>query len=144
VAGKRVAAPAPARCLPSSTRIDERGIGDVRLGMTPDQMRAGAVQPLSTRRGVFRYCVDGTRGWVDAVVDRDRVRLVTSTARTTLPPLQEFPRRRRVARGLFRAAPRSSRVIGVRKGRVSYAGVTERGLLRSVRVLRKLLHRAGL
>jgi hypothetical protein len=78
------------------------------------------------------------------VVDRGHVRLVTSTARTTLPSLNEIPRRRRLARGLFRAAPRSSRVIGVRKGRVSYAGVTERAIVRRTRLLRHLLRRAGL
>jgi hypothetical protein len=61
-----------------------------------------------------------------------------------LPPLKQFPRRKRLARGLFRAGPRSSRVIGVRKGKVSYAGVTERPIVRKVRVLRHLLRRAGL
>jgi hypothetical protein len=140
---KRPRPVAPA-CLPSSAKVHGRGVGQVRLGMTPDQLRAGAVEPRSTRRGVFRYCVDGTRGWVNAVVDRGRVRLVTSTARTTLPTLKELPKRRRLARGLFRAAPRSSRVIGVRQGRVSYVGVTERAVVRRVRLLRNLLRRAGL
>jgi hypothetical protein len=140
---KRAVAAVPV-CLPSSAEVDSRGVGEVRLGMTPEQLRAGSVEPRSTRRGVFRYCVEGTRGWVNAVTDRGRVRLITSTARTTLSPLKQFPERRRVARGLFRAAPRSSRLIGVRKGRVSYAGVTDRAAMRSARVLRHLLRRAGL
>ena len=131
-------------CLPASTRMHRSGIGDIRLGMTPDELRGGRVKPLLTRRGVFRWCVDGTRGSVDAVVDRGAVRLVTSTARTTLPRGRSLANRRRIARGLFRAAPRSRRVIGLRKGRVSFAGVAERPLLRNVRVLRRLLRRAGL
>jgi hypothetical protein len=131
-------------CLPASSKLGRRGVGDVQLGMTPDQLRRGSVAPRSTRRGVFRYCVDGTRGWVNAVVDRGQVRLVTSTAKSTLPQLSSFPKRRRVARGLFKAAPRSSRVLGIRNGRISYAGVGDKRALRSVRVLRQLLRRAGL
>jgi hypothetical protein len=140
---KRRAAAAPA-CLPSSARVHERGVGSVRVGMTDEQLRAGSVQPRSTRRGVFRYCVDGTRGWVSAVTDHGRVRLVSSTARSTLQPLKAFPKRRRVARGLFRAAPRSSRVIGIRNGKVSYTGVADQAAVRRIRVLRRLLRRAGL
>jgi hypothetical protein len=41
-------------------------------------------------------------------------------------------------------APRSSRVVGIRKGRVSYTGVTEPGVIRDVRLLSKLVRRAGL
>jgi hypothetical protein len=140
------AAPRPVapKCLPSSTRSHGRGVGGIRVGMTPDQLRARAVQPGSTRKGVYRYCVDGTRGSVDAVVDRGRVRLVTSTARSTLPSVKAVPKRRRLATGLYRAAPRSSRVVGIRKGKVSYVGVTEPSIVRDVRVLRTFLRRAGL
>jgi hypothetical protein len=139
---KRAAAAAPA-CLPSTAKLDEGGAGDVRLGLTTDQLRAAPVQPLSTRRGVFRYCVDGTRGAVSAVTDRGHVRLVTSTVRSTLSPLEQFPERRRIARGLFRAGPRSARVIGVRGRNVSYTGVAEPSVLRRVRLLRHLLRRGG-
>jgi hypothetical protein len=111
--------------------------------MTPEQLRGAPVKPLVTRRGVFRWCVDGTRGRVNAVVDRGQVRLVTSTARTTLPHVKSLPKRRRIARGLFRARPRSPRIVGVRKGGVSFAGVAERPVLRNVRLLRRLLRRAG-
>jgi hypothetical protein len=138
---KRTAA---AECLPAASKLGRRGVGEVQLGKTPDQLRAGPVAPRSTRRGVFRYCVDGTRGWVDAVVDRGRVRLVSSTARSMLQPLDSFPKRRRIAPRLFRATPRSSRFIGVRGGKVSYAGVTERGVVRRVGALRRLLRRARL
>jgi hypothetical protein len=140
---RRTSTPPP-DCLPASTRVSGRGVGEVRLGMTQEQLRAGRVKPRLTRRGVFEYCVDGARGHVDAVVDQGHVRLVSSTARTTLPPLRALPKRRRVARGLFRAAPRSPRVVGVRKGRVSFAGVADRAVLRNVRLLRRLLGRAGL
>jgi hypothetical protein len=135
--------PAPA-CLPSSTKPHGRGVGGIRIGMTPDRLRARSIQARSTRKGVYRYCVDGTPGSVDAVVDQGRVRLVTSTARSTLPSLKQVPKRRPLRPGLFRAAPRSSRVVGIRKGRVSYTGVTEPGVIRDVRLLSKLVRRAGL
>jgi hypothetical protein len=88
--------------------------------------------------------VDGTRGRVSAIVDKGRVRLVTSTIRADRPPLTSFPRRRRLGRGVFRARPTGRTILGVRKGKVRYQGVADRGTLRNVRRLRALLRRGGL
>ena len=65
---------------------------------------------------------------------RGRVRLVTTTARghgnrrvrvgsTSARFRRAYPRRRRVARGIFRASPRSPRLFGVRRGKVSFIAV---------------------
>jgi hypothetical protein len=102
------------------------------------------VKPQSGAKGVFRYCVDGTRGRVSAIVDRGRVRLVTSTVPADRPPLKRFPRRRRLARGVFRAKPTGRTVVGASRGKVRYLGVTDRAGIRDVRLLRALLRRAGL
>jgi hypothetical protein len=131
-------------CLPASAKVRRDGIGDVRLGKTPRQLRDGKVPPRSTRRNVFRYCVDGARGRITAVVDKGQVRLVTSTVDAGRPALKAFPRRRRLLSGVFRASPTSSRVLGVRKGRVTYVGVTRPSVVRTPRVLRALLRRIGL
>jgi hypothetical protein len=49
-----------------------------------------------------------------------------------------------VGRGLFRANARSSRLIGVRRGRISYIAVAPRSVIRNRRVLRSYLRLAGL
>jgi hypothetical protein len=136
--------PPAAACLPASTRLGPNGAGPARLGRTPRRLRAAKVKPRSSAKGVFRYCVDGSRGRVSAIVRKGRVRLVTSTVRADRPALRKFPRRRRLARGVFRAKPASRTVLGVRKGKVRYLGVADRGTSRNVRVLRALLRRAGL
>jgi hypothetical protein len=138
------AAPASAACLPASTRLGTDGEGPARLGRTPSQLRAAKVKPRSSANGVFRYCVDGTRGRVSAVVNKGRVRLVTSTTPADRPSLTKFPRRKRLARGVFRAKPGARRVLGVRKGKVRYSGVADGPTMRNVRLLRALLRRAGL
>jgi hypothetical protein len=142
----RPGTPAAARsvCLPGSSKVGRDGIGDVRLGKTPRQLRDAPVPPRSTRRNVFRYCVDGARGRISAVVDKGQVQLVTSTVDAGRPALKSFPHRRRVTKGVFRASPTSSRVLGVRKGRITYVGVTRPSVVRTPRVLRALLRRIGL
>jgi hypothetical protein len=137
-------APAEGACLPASTKLESDGAGPARLGRTPDQLRSADVKPSSSAKGVFRYCVDGTRGRVSAIVDRRRVRLVTSTIDADRPALNTFPRRRRLARGIFRTRPGGRSIVGVRKGKVRYSGVSDRGPVGNVRMLRALLRRAGL
>jgi hypothetical protein len=133
-----------AACLPAATRLGADGAGPARLGRTPRRLRAAKVKPRSSAKGVFRYCVDGSRGRVNAVVRKGRVRLVTSTVRADRPALRKFPRRKRLAGGVYRAKPAGRKLLGVRKGRVRYSGVADRGTIRDVRVLRTLLRRAGL
>jgi hypothetical protein len=136
--------PAAAACLPASTRLGDDGAGPARLHRTPRELRAAKVKPRSSAKGVFRYCVDGTRGRVSAVVNKGRVRLVTSTIPADRPPLAKFPRRKRLARGVFRARPAARTVLGVRGGKVRYLGAADRPTIRNVRLLRALLRRAGL
>jgi hypothetical protein len=69
---------------------------------------------------------------------------VTSTTGIDRPALTKFPRRRRLARGIFRARPGRRTILGVRKGKVRYRGVADRGTVGDVRRLRALLRRAGL
>jgi hypothetical protein len=137
-------APAEAACLPASTTLGPDGAGPARLGRTPAQLRSADVKPRTNAKGVFRYCVDGTRGRVSAIVDKGRVRLVTSTVGADRPALTSFPRRRRLAPGIFRARPTGRTILGERKAQVRYLGVADRAAISKVRVLRALLRRAGL
>ena len=146
-------------CLSRRSPIGPRNIGRIRLGRTRAQLRRLRVQPRRRTRLTYRYCVKRSRGRVTAVFSsrarRARARLVTSTA-----PLHRkgrvgrgarfrtmtraFPRRRRIARGLYRASPTSRRIVGVRRGRVRFVGVADKRLLRNRRALRRYLRRAGL
>ena len=141
--------------------IGKRAIGRVRLGLTRTRLlrspRLARVRPPSKKSGRYRYCVKRSRGRVTAVFGRrGRVELVTTTARghgnrrvrpgRSARSLRAYPRRRRLARGLFRASPRGARVIGVRKGKVRFVGVASKRVLRKPNrpVLRRYLRRAGL
>ena len=55
-----------------------------------------------------------------------------------------YPGLRSIAPGVYRAGPRSTRVIAVRRGRVRLLAVAARGLLREPAALRRHLRRAGL
>ena len=54
-----------------------------------------------------------------------------------------YPQRLQLAPGLYRAAPRSRRLVGVRRGRVRFIAVADARLLRNVAKLRAYLRRAG-
>ena len=107
----------------------------------------------------YRWCVKGAPGLVTAVFasrsPRARAALVTTTASThgsrgVRPTAavsllrRAYPRRRRIASGVYRAGPRSSRLIGVRRGRVRFIGVAGRRVLRRPRSVRRQLARAGI
>ena len=149
-------APAPRRCLARRSPIGPRNIGRVRLGMTRATLRALPVQPRRTTRRSFRYCVKRSTGKVSTVFSRrGRVALVATTARAhgnrRVHPRsparllrRAYPRRRRLASGLYRVSPRSLRLIGVRRGRVRFFAVASRPLLRDRRALARQLRMAGL
>ena len=142
----------PGRCLSRRSPIGPRNIGRIRLGYTRAQiLRRVRVQPERRTARTYRYCVTGRSGVVTAVFSsrsrRAKVRLVTTTARghgnrrvrvgsRSARFARAYPRRRRVARGIFRAGPRSPRLFGVRRGKVSFIAVTRstRGLRRSLRL----------
>jgi len=146
-------------CLSRKVSVGGRGIGRVRLGRTRGGLLRGKVKPQRRTRLSLRYCVRRSSGTVRAVFSkpgsRRKVRLVVSTAKThrtrrvgagtsARRAARAFPRRRRLARGLFRAGPRSTRVVGIRRGRVRFLAVADRRLLGKPQVLRRYLRRAGL
>jgi hypothetical protein len=134
----RVAARGPRRCLAHRSPIGPRNIGRVRLGLSRARLRALPVKRRSSTRHVVRFCVRRSKGTVTAVFSRrGRVALVATTARShgnrgVRPgsPARRlrtaFPHRKKIARGLYRAGPRSSRLIGVRGGRVRFFAVASR------------------
>ena len=143
-------------CLARRSPIGPRNIGRVRLTYTRARLRSLRVQPVRITRRSFRYCVKRSSGRVTAVFSRrGRVALVVTTARAhgnrRVRPgspagaaRRAFSRRRPVARGVYRANPRSPRLIGVRRGKVRFFAVANRTLLRKPRSLARHLRLAGL
>jgi hypothetical protein len=144
-------------CLARRSPIGPRNIGRVRLGYTRRQaLRRIGPQPVRRTRRSYSWCVKRSTGRVSAVFGvKRRAQLVTTTApahgiRRVVPGARgrslrrAFPRRRRVARGIYRAGPRSNRVFGIRSGRVRFVAVTTRRLLRRPRALRRHVRLAGI
>jgi hypothetical protein len=148
---KRSANPCLARRLP----IRRRGIGPIHLGRGRAQLLALPVRPPSSRGAVTRWCADRSRGGVRAVFRNGRAALVLTSVRghgnrgvwagrSARRLATAYPRRRQLARGLFRAGPRSRMLIGTRAGKVRYVAIADRRLLadrsaliRSVRQARR-------
>ena len=151
---------AASRCLARRSPVGPRNVGRVRLGYTRRQARRRIPTRVARRgRYVYRWCVKRSAGRVNAVFSRrssrGRARLVVTTARghgmrgvrrgVSVRRLRaRFPHRRRLARGLYRAGPHSRRLFGVRRGKVRFAAVADRRLIRDGRALRRYLRRAGL
>jgi hypothetical protein len=143
-------------CLARRSPIGPRNIGRIRLRMNRAGLRRLPVRPVRVTRRSFRYCVKRSSGRVSAVFSRrGRAVLVTTTARAhgnrRLRPGaparaldRVYGRRRAVRPRLFRANPRSPRLIGVRNGRVRFFAVASRQLLRNPRALARHLRLAGL
>jgi hypothetical protein len=142
-------------CLPRRSTTGPRNIGRVRLGSSRRRLLRLPVKPIRRTRRYYRYCVRRSSGRVTAVFSRrGRVVLVATTARThgyrgvrpgrRARSLRTYARRRPLGRGLFRAHPRSRRLVGVRRGRVRFIAVVQRPLLRNPRSLRRHLRLARL
>jgi hypothetical protein len=146
-------------CLSRRSAIGPRNIGRIRLGYTRRLLLRIPVAPLRRTRYSFRYCVKGRGGRVGAVFSGRargaRVELVATTARghgnrgvRVRSPARTFargyPRRQRIATGLYRAGPHSPRLIGLRDGRVRFIAVARLRLVHRPRLLRRDLRRAGL
>jgi predicted acyl esterase len=128
-------------CLARRSPIGPRNIGRVRLGMTKRQLLRRVPAPRRRTRRAWRWCVKGGGGTVRAAFDRKgRVELALTTAphhgnRRIHPGISTrrlraaYPRRRAIGRALFRANPRSPRLIGVRRGKVTYIAVAPRKLI---------------
>ena len=117
-------------CLARRPAVGHRGVGRVRLGFT----RRGLARRLSSalvRRTRFAdsYCTKRRVGRVTAVFSkrsgRARAELILSTARSAAFE-RDYPSRRRVATGLFRASPRSRRFLVIDDGRVRFVAVASR------------------
>jgi hypothetical protein len=140
-------------CLARRSPIGPRNIGRVRLGLTRRRLLALRLRSPRRTRRTLRWCVKRSRGRVTAVLSpRGRARLVVTTApahgnRRVRPggrvsALGAYPGRVSLGGGLYRATPRSPRLIGIRGGRVQFIAVADRGLLRSPRALRRYLRLA--
>jgi hypothetical protein len=153
IAGPGGSSAGPGRCLARRSPIGPRNIGRVRLGLTRAQSRRLPVRRVRTTRRSYRYCVKGGSGTVTALFSRrGRVALVMTTARghgnrgvrpgsSARALRRAYPRRVRIARGLYRANPHSPRLIGVRRGRVKLFAVATQRQLRHPGALSRLLQR---
>lgn len=146
-------------CLAHRSPIGPRNIGRIRLGYTHRGLsRLPVRSPRRTGRSL-RYCVKRSRGRVSAVFasrsSRARVALVATTAHghgnrsvTVGSRASRFrrmyPNRVRIARGLYRAGPRSPRIVGLGRGRVRFIGVASQAVVRHRGLLRRDLRLAGL
>jgi hypothetical protein len=139
------------RCLAPRVQVGRRGIGRVRLRSRRSALRRRLGAPSSFTAGSDRWCVRGGGSVRVAYAGRGIARLVASTApRHRIGRVRRgsrarsLPRARRLAAGLLRAGTRRRAFVGVRRGRVRYVAVADRSVLRSGRVLRRLLARARL
>ena len=122
-------------CLAHRPAVGERRIGRIRLGATRRALGRLAVAPVRRTRAAYSYCTKRGPGRVTAVFSkRGRVELILSTAPSTAFQ-RAYPARRRIASGLFRASPRSSRLLGIRGGRVAFVAVAGEKVLRNPRRL---------
>lgn len=146
-------------CLARRSPIGSANIGRIRLGLTRRALlRRVRVTPVRRTRRSYRYCVKGRKGTVTAVFSKrsrsGRVHLVTTTGRahgnrrvrprsSAAAFRRAYPNRRRVARGLFRTGPASSRLVGLSRGRVRFMAVASRRLLHNPVKLRRAVRLAG-
>ena len=136
-------------CLRKAGRVTSGGIGLIRIGHRRGRVLRRAGRPSVRTRRSFRYCV--RRGGQVRVgfSSSGRARMVLSTVRARGGALGRGTRLRRLRRtyrsrllglggGLHRA--RGTRIVyRVRRGRVRYVVVADRGLYRSSRRLRAQL-----
>jgi lysophospholipase L1-like esterase len=124
-----------ASCLARRPAIGSRGVGRIRLGSTRGALARLPVAPARRTRAAHSYCTKRNSGHVTAVFSkRGRVELILSTAPAAAFQ-RAYPTRRRVAKALFRASPRSRRLLGVSRGRVRFVAVASSSVLRSPRRL---------
>ncbi len=139
-------------CLARRSPIGPRNIGRVRLGYTRARMRRLAVRAPQRTGRRFRFCVKASHGAVTAVFPgrstRATARLLTTTARghgnrrvrvgsSAARFRRAYPRRVRLAKGLYRLGRQSRRIAGLRAGRVRFFGVTSGSLVRRPAALRR-------
>ncbi len=144
-------------CRAAARRFLPTGLGEIRLGMRPEQLLRSAGQPASRPGRLWTWCANGTKGGeVKALLTQDgRVRLVASTARIHRYAgvgrglRSRFAHRgtTRLGRNLrMRRAGKSRNVVvyGIRAGRVSFTAVAARETAATRTRLRAALREAGL
>ena len=149
-------APRAVTCLGSRSRARRSGLAGVSLGRTRRTLEKAIESPILRKRGrSTRWCVRNSRGHVTAAFTRgQKVGLVLSTARghgtkgvwagrKASRLRRAFRNRKRIARGLYRAGPRSRLVVGTRRGKIAFVAVASRGVLKKRRTLRGYLRLAG-
>jgi lysophospholipase L1-like esterase len=120
-------APRAAACLSRSPAIRSRSIGRARLRATRRGLaRRVRVRPARRTRMAQIWCTKGGTGRVAAVFSKrsraGRVELLLSTARSRAFR-RAYPRRQRIAKGLFFASRHSNRLIWKRRGKVLFVAV---------------------
>lgn len=154
VLGSRSTGAAPS-CLARRARLGSRGVGRLRIGHQPPRIERRQGRPAATGERAYRYCISG--GGVAVVVfsRKGDARLILTTGRRheaigsagpgdpvakirrTYPGTYKTP-----VRGLY-ATRRSSRVLfAFQRGRVAWAGVADRRLLKSRVLLRRYVRLA--
>jgi len=135
-----------AACLARRPAIGSRAVGRIRVGYTRAALaRRVAPAPARRTRDAHRYCTKRGSGTVTAVFSSrsrgGRVELILSTA-PAAAFRRAYPARRRLGPGLFRASPRSRRLLGVSGGRVRFVAVAGDKALRNPRRLARDLRLA--
>lgn len=146
-------------CLGSRVSVGPRRIGRLSLGVTRRRLRASPrLAPLRTpsrTRRRYRYCIKRSRGHLVAVFGRrSKVELLIATGRgygnrgvhrgvSRRKARRAFRRMRRVTGSVYRLGPRSSRIVSIRRGKVRYVGLASKRVLRSRRLVRIYVKRAG-
>jgi hypothetical protein len=154
-AGAGAGAPGAAArgCLSRSAPIGRKGIGRVRIGMTRTALARRLPAPQRKTKRSWRWCVKGAKGMVSAAFSKSgRVALVGTTApRRGVAPgssarrlRRAYPHRTSVGRSIVRANPRSTRIFGIRGGKVRHVAITTARTIAHARVLRGYLRAAGL
>ncbi len=130
-------------CLARHPQVAARRIGRVRLGYTRRGLsKRLSVKPVLRTSRMWAYCTKRRSGAVAAVFSKrsrtGRVELLLSTAPSDAFR-RAYPRRERLGPGLYRAAPHSQRLLGIRQGRVRLVAIATKRVLRSPkRLLRDL------
>jgi hypothetical protein len=138
-------------CQPRRLRVDPGGIGLVRLALSSRFLR---LQGATVGRRRARFCIDGGGRMAAALDPQRRVRLVVSSGRghsfrgvgpgtPTRRLRRVFPRRRRVAPGVYAADSARQVIFGVGARRVLWVGVAQPDVTRRRASVRAALRVAG-
>ena len=138
-------------CQPRRLRVDRGGIGLVRLELSASFL---TLQGARVGRRSARFCVEGGGRMGVALDASRRSRLVVSTGRghrfgrvgpgmRTRRLRRAFPRRQRVAPGVYAAGPSREVIFGVGGRRVLWVGAARPDVTASRRSVRAALRTAG-